>query len=49
MTRAVFQTCYDNPVQNRTEPRTLGQWIRYVVVAAIALGLVAWMLRLYVL
>jgi hypothetical protein len=35
-------------VPNRTEPRTLGQWIRYVVVA-IALFLVWWMLRLYVL
>jgi hypothetical protein len=36
-------------VPNRTEPRTLDQWIRYVVVAAIALFLVWWMLRLYVL
>jgi hypothetical protein len=34
---------------NRTEPRTVGQWIRYVVVAPIALFLVWWMLRLYVL
>jgi hypothetical protein len=34
---------------NRTEPRTVGQWIRYVVVAVIALFLVWWMLRLYVL
>jgi len=34
---------------NRTEPKTVGQWIRYVVVAAIALFLVWWMLRLYVL
>jgi hypothetical protein len=36
-------------VQNRTEPRTLSQWVRYIVVAAIALFLVWWMLRLYVL
>jgi len=36
-------------MQNRTEPRTAGQWIRYVVVAAIALFLVAWMLHVYVL
>jgi hypothetical protein len=36
-------------VPNRTEPRTLGQWIRYMVVADIALFLVWWMLRLYVL
>jgi hypothetical protein len=36
-------------VDNRTEPKTLWQWIRYVVVAAIALYLVWWMLRAYVL
>jgi hypothetical protein len=36
-------------MENRTEPRTVGQWIRYLVVAAIALFLVWWMLRLYVL
>jgi hypothetical protein len=36
-------------MENRTEPRTVGQWIRYLVVAAIALFLVWWMLRSYVL
>jgi hypothetical protein len=36
-------------VPNRTEPKTTGQLIRYVVVAVIALFLVWWMLRLYVL
>ena len=36
-------------MENRTEPRTVGQWIRYIVVALIALFLVAWLLRLYVL
>lgn len=36
-------------MENRTEPKTLGQWIRYIVVAVIALFLVWWMLRLYVL
>ena len=36
-------------MENRTEPRTVSQWIRYLVVAAIALFLVWWMLRLYVL
>jgi hypothetical protein len=36
-------------VHNQTEPRTLFQWVRYIVVAAIALFLVWWMLRLYVL
>jgi hypothetical protein len=36
-------------VPNRTEPKTGGQLVRYVVVAVIALFLVWWMLRLYVL
>jgi hypothetical protein len=35
-------------VPNRTEPRTPREWIRYLVVAAIALYLVWWMLRLYI-
>ena len=30
---------------NRTQPRTAGEWIRYIVVAIIALWLVVWMLR----
>ena len=42
-------TCSIHRVENRTEPRTPAQWARYIVVAAIALGLVWWMLRLYVL
>jgi len=33
-------------MENRTEPKTVGQWIRYVVVATIAIWLVIWMLRL---
>jgi hypothetical protein len=33
-------------MENRTEPRTFGQWLRYIVVAAIALWLVVWMLRI---
>lgn len=33
-------------MKNRTEPKTVGQWIRYVVVALIAFWLVIWMLRL---
>jgi hypothetical protein len=33
-------------MDNRTEPKTLGQWIRYIVVAVIALWLVVWMLRI---
>jgi hypothetical protein len=36
-------------MRNSTEPKTAGQWIRYIVVAIIALGLVFWMLRVYVL
>jgi hypothetical protein len=32
---------------NRTEPKTFGQWVRYIVFAAIALWLVWWMLRIY--
>ena len=31
---------------NRTEPKTLREWIRYIIVAAIAIWLVIWMLRL---
>ena len=31
---------------NRTEPKTIGEWIRYLVVAAIAIWLVIWMLRI---
>jgi len=35
-------------VANRTEPKTPGQWVRYIIVALIALLMVAWMLRIYV-
>jgi len=37
-----------NDVANRTEPRTAGQFVRYIVVALIAIFLVWWMLRAYV-
>ena len=30
----------------RTEPKTAAQWIRYIVVAVIAVWLVIWMLRI---
>jgi hypothetical protein len=33
-------------MENRTEPKTFRQWIRYLVVAAIAIWLVIWMLRI---
>jgi len=36
-------------VANRTEPKTAGEWIRYIAMAAIALYLVWWLLRSYVL
>ena len=42
-------SCYHQAVENRTEPRTIGQWIRYILIAAIALLLVWMMLRVYVL
>jgi hypothetical protein len=44
-----FSTCYHDPVANRTEPKTAGQLVRYIVVAVIALFLVWWLLRMYVL
>ncbi len=31
---------------NRTEPKTLREWIRYIVVAIIAIWLVIYMLRI---
>ena len=37
-----------SPMENRTEPKTVSGWIRYIVVAAIALFLVWWLLRLYI-
>jgi len=33
-------------MENRTEPKTFRQWVRYIVVAVIALWLVIWMLRI---
>jgi hypothetical protein len=36
---------FDN-MANRTEPRTVREWIRYIVVAVVALWLVVWMLRI---
>jgi hypothetical protein len=36
-------------VDNRTEPKTALQWLRYVFMAVIALVLVWGMLRIYVL
>jgi hypothetical protein len=33
-------------MENRTEPKTAAEWVRYIVVAVIALWLVLWMLRI---
>jgi hypothetical protein len=33
-------------MENRTEPKTVREWIRYIVVAVIAIWLVIWMLRI---
>jgi len=33
-------------MSNRTQPKTIAEWIRYLVVAVIALWLVVWMLRI---
>ncbi len=33
-------------MENRTEPKTVIQWIPYIVVAVIALWLIVWMLRI---
>jgi hypothetical protein len=46
---AVFQECYHCDVFNLTKPKTPGQWIGHIVVTIIALFLVWWMLRVYVL
>ena len=32
-------------MENQTEPKTLWQWIRYIVMGMIAIWLVIWMLR----
>jgi hypothetical protein len=34
---------------NRTEPKTPTEWLRYIVMAAVALFLVWWMLQPYML
>jgi len=47
--RAELTRCYTRRVANRTEPKTAGEWIRYIVMAVIALYLVWWLLRSYVL
>lgn len=45
-TGIIVKGVVDSSVANRTQPKTVGQWIRYVVVAAIAIWLVIWMLRI---
>ena len=41
--------CYDWSVFNFGKPKTGSQWMAHVVLAIVALFLVWWMLRLYVL
>jgi hypothetical protein len=36
----------DEPMANRTQPKTVKEWIRYIAVAVVALWLVIWMLRI---
>lgn len=33
-------------MENRTEPKTAGQWLRYLGMALIAIWLVVWLLRM---
>ena len=33
-------------MDNRTEPKTVGQWLRYIGMALIAIWLVVWLLRM---
>jgi hypothetical protein len=47
--RGALASRYKGCMENRTEPRTASQWIRYIVVSVIAIGLVIWMLRVYIL
>jgi hypothetical protein len=44
-----IENCYDFCVFNFGKPKTAGQWIAHVVLALIALFLVWWMLRLFIL
>jgi hypothetical protein len=37
------------PVLNLSKPKTPGQWMVHIVAALIALFLIAWLLRLYIL
>jgi hypothetical protein len=44
-----FEPCYDATVFNFGKPKTAGDWIVHVAGAVVALFLVWWMLRVYVL
>ena len=48
--QALFEpACYDSIVFNFGRPKTAGDWIVHIAGAIIAIFLVWWMLRLYVL
>jgi undecaprenyl pyrophosphate phosphatase UppP len=46
---AISRECYDGVVFNFGNPQTPGQWIGHIVGAIIALFLIWWLLRLFVL
>jgi hypothetical protein len=45
----VWPACYDSIVFNFGKPKTAGDWIVHIAGAIVAVFLVWWMLRLYVL
>jgi hypothetical protein len=47
--RGAAPACYHCPMFNFGKPKTAGDWIVHIVGAALAIFLVWWMLRLYVL
>jgi len=48
--QALFEPpCYDSIVFNFGKPKTAGDWIVHIAGAIVAIFLVWWMLRLYVL
>ena len=49
LTEALAAPCYDAFVFNFGKPKTVGDWIVHIAGAIIAIFLVWWMLRLYVL
>ena len=44
----VPERCYDCPVFNFGTPKTPGQWIGHILAAIVALFLLLWLVRVYV-